>query len=221
MKIFEVEDGEVRKGAQVTVLETGGLKIPVIKIGEAGRGREEGLLRVDLLPENLEKWQVGKHLTTVIFGRLGTTKNGAPMLIEEAEDTDSNQCLVVFRTSIGFRGSNSHEGDKTGWICTLCEAEGNEMELPKPCPGCGRLSYVEPRFAPFPGQVIVKGRIAEGAAGRMGSGEQLIAILKEGDICSTGYTGRTYDRLKRHYFKFNGETILSATWQERIVSDIF
>jgi len=78
MKIFEVEDGEVRKGAQVTVLETGGLKIPVIKIGEAGRGREEGLLRVDLLPENLEKWQVGKHLTTVIFGRLGTTKNGAP-----------------------------------------------------------------------------------------------------------------------------------------------
>lgn len=221
MKVFEIEDGEVRRGAEVTILEAGGIKLPVIIVGEPGRGREEGILRVELLPGNLERWQSGKYHTTVSFGRIGTTKNGAPMLIEEEEDTNSDQCLVVFRTSIGFRGSNSHQGDRIGWICTWCDAQGEELEPPKLCPKCGYLSYTKPRFAPFPGEVIVKGRIAEGAAGRMGSGEQIIAVLKKRDIFSTGYTGRTYDRLKRHYYQYNGETILSVTWQERIISDIF
>jgi hypothetical protein len=68
---------------------------------------------------------------------------------------------------------------------------------------------------------LAEGRIAQGDAGRMGWGTQLIAVVPKGAVFRTAYTGRLYGRPSAHYYLFNGETILSATWEERVASELF
>ena len=79
----------------------------------------------------------------------------------------------------------------------------------------------EPVFLPFPGEIVAEGIIAQGDAGRMGSGKQLIAIMPRDVVFRTGYNGRLYGAPAAHYFMFDGEKIISVTWEQRIASDIF
>jgi len=133
--------------------------------------------------------------------QVGTTRSGAPKLFEMAagQDCDSEAAIVVFRTYIGFRGGNSHTGD--------CEPD--------------RAPDGSLRFKPFPGRWLVKGHIAQGAAGRMGRGEQGIAVVPRGVVFRTGYSDRLYGNPAAHYYIFDGNEIISATWEERQLLDLF
>jgi hypothetical protein len=204
MKIFTIESGKVTEGALVETfrLSTAEVEIPAILIGEEGRGRKLGVFPVQLLPSSYEKWKKGEDI--VIFSaEVGETRAGKPKLVETSGIANASFCICIFRTMIGFRGGNSHTGDRDG---------GMERDY---------WGTEQPTFHPFPGEVLCEGEIAQGAAGRMGYGDQIIAVMPENVVFRTAYHGRLYGAPGAHYYIFRDGQILSATWDERLVSDIF
>ena len=195
MKAFTIESGIVTEGVRVDsyVLKGAGITIPAIIVGEEGRGRRLGVLPVQLIPDSYKEWEENGY-THIHSATVGVTMAGKPKLFQtEAEDADAlERCICVFRTKIGFRGGNSHTGDKLG-----------------------------DKFLPFPGEVLCEGIIAQGAAGRMGSGSQLVAVMPADTVFRTGYSGRLYGAPDSHYYIFRDRQILSATLEEREVADIF
>jgi predicted RNA-binding Zn-ribbon protein involved in translation (DUF1610 family) len=161
---------------------------------------------------------------TLMFAEVGTTKAGKPKFFTKGAPTTDDKIVVVFRTKMGFRGGNDHTGDRDGWKCASCGEKG-EGEVPKTCPKCGKesgsWSGPERQFAAFPGQKLVSGTIAEGAAGRMGAGEQMIAVMPKGVVFRTSYSGRLYGGPSAHYYVWNGEKLIAATWDERAAADLF
>src|SRR5690606_8627228 len=176
MKVFTIKSGEVYEGAEVVTfqLKHVDVSIPAIIVGEEGRGRQLGVLPVKLTDENYDKWEAGETVT-IQFAKISETKSGKPKLIEVENDNSDNEAIVVFRTKIGFRGSNDHTGD------------GDE---------------------PFPGEILVSGVIAQGDAGRMGSGDQLVAVIPKNTVFSTKYYGRLYGEPSEHYYIFDGDKII-------------
>lgn len=223
-RIFEIQNGRVKKGATVETFKLkAGTKIPAILIGEEGRGRRLGVMPVHLPDPLYNEWrEKGKVL--VEAASIAQTKTGRPKLNVSTAPTDDDAIIAVLRTHIGYRGGNSHTGDRTGWSCP-CGASGTDIEVPDKCPECGADKWAwrcpVPEFAPFPGKVLVEGVIAQGAAGRMGSGSQKIALMPKGAVFRTGYSGRLYGDPSAHYYLWNGEQLLAATWEERAVSDLF
>lgn len=246
MKIFTVENGKVTEGACVNsfTLKGAGVTIPAILIGEEGRGRELGVLPVQLLPEQYKEWQE-EGRTYIHSAKIGTTKAGKPKLSQTEGADTTEKCICVFRTQIGFRGSNSHTGDRKDeyWVRDWY----NSLPLPESAPEKERYTREEVEaivaaitppekkgiwrwdagferkieFRPFPGEIICEGIIAQGQAGRMGSGEQLVAILPADTVFRTSYSGRLYGAPPAHYYVYKDGQLLSATWEEREVSDIF
>jgi hypothetical protein len=164
MRIFTVSSGKVSTGAVVgkLTLKGAGITIPAIFVGEEGRGRDRGVMPVQLLPEQQKEWE-DKGTTTVEFGEIGQTKAGKPKLNSKAQPGDEDAVIVVMPTTIGFRGGNNHTGDRIG------EEEYEEWGEKKT-----RLT-----FDLFPGEIIVSGTIAQGDAGRMGSGSQYIGLMNQ------------------------------------------
>lgn len=205
MKVYTIESGKVSEGATVVklALKGAGIEIPAIIVGEEGRGRERGVLPVQLPNGLYKEWQE-KGRVEIRAAEVGQTKAGKPKLFaKEGPDADE-KIICVFLTKIGFRGSNSHTGDRTGE--TTKDSWGDER----------------PVFAPFPGEILVRGVIAQGAAGRMGSGEQLVAVMPKGVVFRTGYGGRLYGAPSAHYYSWDGQQLLGGlTWDERCASDIF
>ena len=246
MKIFTIASGEVTEGARVSsfTLKGAGVTIPAIIIGEEGRGRKLGVLPVHLLPDSYKEWEENGYVY-IHSATVGTTKAGRPKLFQ-TEDTDTfEKCICIFRTKIGFRGSNSHTGDlkeefwTPNWVwrtkisnllgkevkkCTEEEAieiaeelnSSAEREYPWDVIFDRRLD-----FYPFPGEILCEGIIAQGHAGRMGSGDQLVAILPENIVFRTGYSGRLYGAPSEHYYIYTNGQLLAATKEEREISDIF
>lgn len=204
MKIFTIESGKVAKGVRVDsfTLKGAGVTIPAIIIGEEGRGRKLDVLPTQLLPDTYAEWQE-KGYTHIHSAQIGETKSKRPKLFQTENTDTTEKCICIFRTKIGFRGGNSHTGDRDG---------GTE----KNCWGEER-----PTFHPFPGEILCEGVIAQGDAGRMGSGRQLVAVMPAGIVFRTGYSGRLYGAPRAHYYLFRDGQILSATWEEREVADIF
>lgn len=204
MKIFTVESGKVVEGARVDsfTLKGAGVTIPAVLIGEEGRGRKLGVLPVQLLQSSYKEWQ-DKGEFTIFEALVGETKAGRPKLIETSGITDTEKCICVFRTHIGYRGGNSHTGDRDG---------GFTQDY---------FGAKYPTFLPFPGEVLCEGIIAQGIAGRMGNGDQLVAVMPAGIVFRTGYSGRLYGKPAEHYYLFRDGQILSATWEEREVAEIF
>jgi len=241
MKVFTVENGTVIHGATVAVMElkSAGMKIPAIIVGESGRGRSLGVLPAQLTPEHQREWEE-KGACRINAVTVSQTRSGKPKLVESTDE--SGDALCVLRTHIGYRGGNRHTGDRKAEYWTI---EWGERELAQErgvplkdqytateaaqyskilCPGslsedAGFDRHLE--FEPFPGEWLVKGEIAQGAAGAMGSGEQGVAVIPAGVVFRTGYTGRLYGGPASHYFIYRDEKLLTATWKEREVSDIF
>jgi hypothetical protein len=182
MKIF---DGTTL-GCTPSIETIAGVEIPVIKVGEYGRGRKLGILPVD--PVTIDPDGIIRR------GEIGQTKAGKPKLI--LEKNDDGNALVILRTHIGYRGSNSHTGDRT---------HGINME----------------EYLPWPGDDIITGIIAQGDAGNMGSGEQKISIFKPRTIWRTAYSGKLYGDPKYHYWAYDGNFIMKITGTERDISDLF
>jgi hypothetical protein len=203
MKIFTISEGRVSEGALVETfrLSTAEVEIPAIIIGEEGRGRKLGVLPVQLLPSSYKEWQEGKDIM-IFSAEVGETRAGKPKLVETS-GIDAEKCICVFRTQIGYRGANEHTGDRDG---------GTEED---------RWGEEHPTFYAFPGEVLCEGIIAQGDAGRMGSGSQIVAVMPAGIVFRTGYSGRLYGEPAEHYYLFRDGQILSATWEEREVADIF
>ena len=204
MKVFTVENGKVTEGVRVDTftLKSAGVSIPAILIGEGGRGRKLGVLPVQLLPDTYAEWKE-KRYTHIHSATVGTTKSGKPKLFQTEDADTTEKCICVFRTMIGFRGGNSHTGDRDG---------GTEKNY---------WGVECPTFHPFPGEILCEGIIAQGQAGRMGSGNQLVAVMPENIVFRTGYSGRLYGAPSAHYYVYRDGQLLSATWDEREVSGVF
>ncbi|NTW30023.1 MAG: hypothetical protein HGA33_02010 [Candidatus Moranbacteria bacterium] len=205
-KVFTIENGSVKEGAvaETLHLKGAGVDIPAIFVGEQGRGRERGVLPVQL-PSMLQAEWKEKGQVRISSAEVGTTKAGKPKIYARAgEGVDADDSVIcVFRTHIGFRGGNSHTGDRTG------QAE-------KDAYGDERITFLE-----FPGDVLVNGYIAQGMAGRAGGGQQLVATMPKDVVFRTGYSGRLYGTPAAHYYLWDGERLLAVTWDERVASDIF
>src|SRR5690606_15552029 len=108
MKIFTIESGNVSEGVRVDsfTLKGAGVSIPAILIGEEGRGRELGVLPVQLLPDSYKEWQE-KGYVYIFSAQVGETKSGRPKLLQTKDADTLEKCICVFRTKIGFRGGNS------------------------------------------------------------------------------------------------------------------
>ena len=199
MKVFTINSGNVSEGASVedVKIESAEITFQAISVGERGRGRKLATLPVDqrACVANGEKGY------KILTAEIGKTKSGKPKLFSENKADDS-KCIVVFRTKIGFRGGNSHTGDRLG-----VENEGEYNE---------RLA-----FEAFPGEILADGEIAQGTAGRMGGGKQLVAVMPKDVVFRTGYSGRLYGGPSAHYYLFDGQKIVAVTWEERTASDIF
>ena len=204
MKIFTIRSGKVTEGVRVDsfTLKGAGVSIPAILIGEEGRGRELGVLPTQLLPEQYKEWEE-KGFTYIYSAYIGTTKVGRPKLFQTEYADTLEKCICIFYTMIGYRGSNEHTGDRDG---------GTEKTY---------WGTEHPTFHPFPGEILCEGVIAQGDAGRMGSGEQLAAILPADIVFRTGYSGRLYGAPSAHYYVYRRGQLLSATWDEREVSGVF
>jgi len=244
MKIFTVENGKVTEGVRVDsfTLKGAGVTIPAVTIGEKGRGRELGVLPVQLLPDSYKEWQE-KGCVYIHSAKIGTTKAGKPKLFQTEKADTTDKCICVFRTEIGFRGGNSHTGDRKEeywvreWYTSFPESvpekeryTREEVEAivaaitPPEKKGIWRWDAGFERkieFHPFPGEIICEGIIAQGDAGRMGSGSQLVAVMPENIVFRTGYSGRLYGAPGAYYYIYRDGQILSATWEEREVAEIF
>ncbi len=248
MKIFTIKSGDVREGVKVEsfTLKGAGISIPAIIIGEEGRGRELGVLPVHLLPDAYAEWKE-KGYTYINFVEVGVTKAGKPKLLQTKYADTTEKCICVFRTMIGFRGGNSHTGDKEDeyWVresfatfpesvpqkerYTWEEVERYGREYLKARHPGEDIDRYPPDIAfkrkvfyhPFPGEILTSGVIAQGDAGRMGRGEQLIAILPADVVFRTEYRGRLYGSPSEHYYIFRDGQLLAATLAEREISDIF
>jgi len=203
MNIFTVENGMILRGATVSRFMFGKagseVSIPAILVGENGRGRSLGVLPVQLTRDQQQEWEA-KGSVLVSFAKLGKTHSSRPKLISidimEEVLHDEERAVCVFRTHIGFRGGSDHTGDQIG------ERNG------------------KPTFVQFPGEVLVKGIIAQGDAGRMGSGEQMVAIMPKGVVFRTAYSGRLYGEPSQHYYYWDGTKMVGGfTEEERAVAD--
>ena len=237
-RVYTVRSG-VSEGAIVEkfALRGAGVDIPAIMMGESGRGRSMGILPVDL-PSGLQtEWQE-KGKVRITAAEVGETKAGKPKLFAKDAVTSSEKLVCVFDTTIGYRGGNSHTGDR---YTEPCPRRGQKVNAYHNCPDCnlelmpsGTSSekfwegVIHPAdkggkvaWHPFPGQILCTGVIAQGDAGAMGSGQQLVAVMPSDRVFRTGYSGRLYGGPNAHYYKFLNGKLIACTWDERTASDLF
>lgn len=200
MQLFTISSGTVEPGVLVGTFTTTNFTIPAVMVGEDGRGRAKGVLPVALTNEAYAVWKE-KGSVTIQYANVGLTQKGLPKLFQtEKNETDEHGFLAVFETKIGFRGGNSHTGDRD-----LEKSTDEKLE-----------------FLPFPATTtLVTGIISQGAAGNMGSGQQPICIMPFNVVFRTGYSGRMYGNPRAHYYMHNGVKLMSATYEERQLSDLF
>ena len=234
MKIFTIENGKVVEGVKVdsVTLKGAGVTIPAIIIGEEGRGRQFGVLPVQLLPSTYEEWQQNGYVY-IHFAKIGTTKAGKPKLFQTEEANTLEKCICIFRTQIGFRGGNSHTGDRKGeyWVPNWFlgrEYLKEKYTKEEAVKIAEELNYSwdvvfskKLEFHQFPGEILCEGIIAQGDAGRMGSGLQIVAVMPANTVFRTGYSGRLYGKPAEHYYIYRDGQILSASREEREAADIF
>lgn len=77
------------------------------------------------------------------------------------------------------------------------------------------LYLPQAKYADFPGKILVQGQIAQGDAGRMGSGSQYIALLNPYDVVRVKYSGRLYGAPSTDYLMWDGENLRCCSEQER------
>lgn len=163
----------------------------------------------------------------LMYAAMGQTKAGKPKLWAMPVPTTEDHVIVVFRTKPGFRGGSAHTGDRSGWRCSSygCDASGDGY-APSACPKCGDAPTAwgggpELRFSPFPGEKLAEGRVAQGQAGAMGGGPQVMALMPKEVVFRSAYSGRLYGGPSSHYYKWDGQNLLAMTWEERSLTDAF
>ena len=241
-RLFTISSGVVVAGADVVryTLQDG-IVVPAILIGEEGYGRVRGVLPVDLTHSQMEEWRKNGQVT-ILYAQIRTSQGGRSQLLARNSASQEDRIICVFRTQIGVRGSNDHTGDLTGtytpnmgylapsWArtiftqnkeeektFTLLEAE--EWMVEHASEGVRVTEVFTKGFHQFPGKTLITGQIAQGIAGKMGSGTQLVAVLPEKVWFRTAYLGRIQGP-QAHYYLWNAEyegKLLAMTWEGRQV----
>lgn len=207
-RIITVTGSTAIEGADVVKLDLkgAGTTIDTIQVGEEGRGRKLASLPCPPAPGRL------------MVASVGSTRAGRPRLNRTDGMVDDSAVIAVFRTPMGYRGGNQHTGGRAGWLCSRpgCKAEGQQDVVPAVCPDCGASGYSRPkrRFAAFPGEIIAEGTVAEGGAGRMGSGQQLVAVLKKDTVFRTRIFSDGRCPPAVYYGWWDGERIRLMTAEE-------
>jgi hypothetical protein len=248
MKIFTIEAGSVKDNAEVTALTlASGVKIPVVTVGEEGRGRRLGVLPVSLLPESKAMWDYGKtvHIENV---RVGETRSGKPKLIEVERESCSEYAVMVLKTPAGFRGTNAH-GERLVWkivkdtwggpIKVLSgrfkseilknpethEIYANHRETFPDAPSSASIEDFVENYAKaevegnLPGNVIASGEIAQGAAGRAGGGEQFVVVMPKDTTWAIKMRGRLYGKPSSYEYVFDGTVVTAYTARDLELMD--
>lgn len=156
-----------------------------IHVGEEGRGRWRSTILVD-------RPEVEGDRRVLRYARIAETRSGAPKLVASpAPSGPAGYCIVYLPLSFGFRGGNNYTGD------ALAELPSGGYE-----------------FATSPWIPLAIGKVADGIAGRMGGGRQMVALLPRGVVGRTAMTGRRAP--DPEYYYFDGTRLLCRTWQERV-----
>jgi hypothetical protein len=193
MRVYTVSNTDINPSAQVKEFElSSGIKIAAVVIGEQGRGRSTGIVPVDGA-------QPGDMITNVL---LTTTKAGKPkfrVVAPEADTDNAEAAIVVLESTYGFRGNNSHTGDRVE------DYDPDNIE-----------------FLSFPLEVLARGMCADGMAGNMADGEQFICVARAGQIWRVGKSGRLYGNPSAYYYRYTPEQgVQVATWDEREMTEVF
>ena len=197
-RVFTVKHDRIKKGVDVRKATIAGGKVTIwaVTVGEKGRGRKLGILPVAGLPNPST---VEQNSIRIEYASIGQARSGRPKLIVADAPTTDEAAIVVLLTEPGFRGGSSHTGDRVGY-------EWRKW--------WGRWEK-KIHFDPFPGKVLVGGYVAQGAAGRMGGGPQIVALVPKGKVFRAGRSGRLYGAPAAHYYVFDGKEVITATWEER------
>ena len=101
MKVYTIESG-ISEGAIVEklALKGAGIEIPAIIVGEDGRGRERGILPVQLTNGQYKEWQE-KGRVRIEFAEVGTTKAGKPKLFAKDSAGTDEKIIVLIRSLPG------------------------------------------------------------------------------------------------------------------------
>lgn len=139
----------------------------------------------------------------------------------EREQWEAENKKVWRRGDDFSRGFLATQDQKSAWVEAAKTATPEQLASMIPVEGLrGEKpgSLWEPtsdkRVIPWPLQDLATGVIAEGMAGRMGSGEQKISIMRPGDICRISYYGRLYGAPNAHNVDYDGNTVKILTDQE-------
>lgn len=99
MKVFTfTSSSKVLEGVVVeSYTLKNGTEIPVVAVGETGRGRKYSFLPISNAAAE----------ETVLFANVGKTLKGGHKLIAQVGSDSSDECLLVLRTGMGFRGGSS------------------------------------------------------------------------------------------------------------------
>lgn len=237
MKIFTIVDEKVTIGARVEKVSRGNFEFPAITVGEEGRGRKLAFIPVKLTSVQYKSWK-DKGYAEVYNVSLVKNEKGVTMFKElEKQNNDSN-CVVVMKNGIGFRGWNEYTGSlkdeyyEFDMVTVQWEAERLGVAIKD------RYSYDEARmisqflqekgvvrkgfsdtegferkvvYHPFPIKVLAKGVIAQGDAGKMGKGSQIIGVVSPTMVFRVCYGGRLYGKPDQYYYVYDGKTVHSMT----------
>lgn len=224
-RVFTITSPKIEDGADVEKfsIQNGDVTIDAIVVGEKGRNRTLGVISVSGAPVSGER--------VMRCASVGRAKSGNPKLFWADAPTTDSHIIAVLRTGLGFRGGNSHSGDrklvrcdyigKTGYgKCPACGLD-REGSAPHPETNPDGSPCLMPRFEPVPGDILARGTVAQGGAGAMGSGEQLVILLPLNGVLRVQKTGRLYGEEGVHYFMWNGSSLMCATRQQRDITGAF
>ena len=216
-----------------------GIEIPAILVGEEGRGRELGVLPVagaqpgDVIraarigqtrsgrPKLFAAPEQGSGDYVIVVLR-------TPIGFRGSNDHTGDYCPHVapkeeVRDRLRYWGERqigealAEVGASWGQPLSATQAEKLKEVLRR----IGVIdvfsdgSWLLREYLPFPGRWLVTGRIAQGDAGRMGSGTQGVALIPKGKVFRTYLGGRVYGAPRSMYYVWTGEELLHATREER------
>ena len=179
---------------------------PHLAIGEEGRGRTLARVPVtlELATKNpAETDPSGDQVSSLTDARVMRSSDGKT-IVARAGTYPDQRCLVHLVYDPGFRGNCCWE--------VLEPTTGNWYAIGWVKSGSDPVDIVQSHGLVT---VIVSGNKAEGNAGRMGSSEEHLAILKPGATIRFTRTGRTYGAPKVLLMAWDGERFIVQTPDEK------
>jgi hypothetical protein len=183
---------------------------PHIAVGEAGRGRTLARMPVtlELATKNpAETDPSGGQVSLLTEAKVMRSSDGKT-IVARAGTYPDQRCLVHLVYDPGFRGNCNWE--------VLEPATQNWYAIGWVKSGSDPVDIVLNNSLVI---IIVSGNKAWGDAGRMGSSEEHLAILKPGAVIRFTRTGRTYGAPKVLLMMWDGENFSVETPDERLARE--